>query len=86
MTPDAAPPVPEPSSEQPVLTMHRGLAPEVMNQVLTAVEAALDGVGAQRIRIAPEGRDLTVMATFPPAGSVARRPDDDSAATTDDRR
>lgn len=61
-------PAPEPETEQPVLTLSRGLRPEVVDQVLTAVEDALEGLGASRVRVATDRPDITVVATFPADG------------------
>jgi len=51
---------------QKIITVHGGVAPDLMNRILTDLERALDAVGATRVQIDPSTHyDTTVLAVLP---------------------
>ena len=54
-----------PTTTRPVLTLHSPIRPEVLDQLLSAIEESLVGSGARRVWIDPQStHDLVVMAEF----------------------
>jgi len=53
------------STTRRILTLHSPIRPEVLDQLLSAIEESLVGSGARRVWIDPEStHDLVVLAEF----------------------
>ena len=72
------------STTRRILTLHSPIRPEVLDQLLSAIEESLVGSGARRVWIDPEStHDLVVMAELEdlglPAGVPLPRVEDEIA-------
>jgi hypothetical protein len=69
-----------------ILTVHSPIGPNVVDELLTSIEGALQRVGATRVWIDPQStHDLTVMAELPDRSETGDVELEDEADVPDPR-